>query len=139
MAVTRDKAKESLATEYKSYVLTGAVAPRGENRRISRRLWPFIDSVTYTGTCLRPSWTAMVWPTISGITVERRLQVLMTLLSPDLAARSTLASRCSSTKGPLESDLLTAVPHTADSRQLTVDSFGLKTGDWRLATHLCPF
>jgi len=25
-----------------------------------------IDSVTYTGTCLRPSCTAIVWPTMSG-------------------------------------------------------------------------
>ena len=50
----------------------------------SPSLWPTIDSVTYTGTCLRPSWTAMVWPTMSGMIVERRDQVLMTLL---LAAR----------------------------------------------------
>ena len=27
------------------------------------------------GTCLRPSWTAIVWPTISGKIVEVRDQV----------------------------------------------------------------
>src|SRR3954452_713785 len=32
----------------------------------SPSLWPTIDSETNTGTCLRPSWTAIVWPTISG-------------------------------------------------------------------------
>src|SRR6185369_5574156 len=50
----------------------------GEN---SPSLWPTIDSVTYTGTCLRPSWTAMVCPTMSGMMVLRRDQVLMTFLS----------------------------------------------------------
>ena len=28
----------------------------------SPSLWPTIDSEMNTGTCLRPSWTAMVWP-----------------------------------------------------------------------------
>ena len=28
----------------------------------SPSLWPTIDSLTNTGTCLRPSWTAIVWP-----------------------------------------------------------------------------
>ncbi len=69
----------------------------GEN---SPSLWPTIASVTYTGTCLRPSWTAMVWPTISGMIVERRLQVLMTFFSPFSLRTSTFLRRWSSTKGP---------------------------------------
>jgi hypothetical protein len=38
-------------------------------------LCPTIASVTKTGTCLRPSWTAIVCPTISGKIVEARDQV----------------------------------------------------------------
>ena len=38
-------------------------------------------SVMYTGMNFFPLCTAIVWPTISGITVERRDQVLMTFLS----------------------------------------------------------
>ena len=37
-------------------------------------------SVTYTGMNFLPLCTASVWPTISGITVDRRDQVLMTFL-----------------------------------------------------------
>src|SRR6266508_6894932 len=48
----------------------------------SPSLWPTIDSVTNTGTCFLPSWTAMVWPTISGTIVDRRDHVLITRLSP---------------------------------------------------------
>jgi hypothetical protein len=53
-----------------------------------------------TGTCLRPSWTATVWPTRSGMIVERRDQVLMTRRSPAAFMVSTFLSRWSSTKGP---------------------------------------
>ena len=42
----------------------------------SPSLWPTIDSEMNTGTCLRPSWTAIVCPTISGKIVEVRDQVL---------------------------------------------------------------
>ena len=66
----------------------------------SPSLWPTIDSVTYTGTCLRPSWTAIVWPTMSGMIVERRDQVLMTRRSPAAFWASTFFSRWSSTNGP---------------------------------------
>src|SRR5262249_16747242 len=69
----------------------------GEN---SPNLWPTIDSVMYTGTCLRPSCTAIVWPTISGMIVERRDQVLMTFFSPAAFRPSTFLSRWSSTNGP---------------------------------------
>src|SRR6202050_4464868 len=59
-----------------------------------------MDSVTYTGTGRRPAWTAMVWPTMSGMMVERRDQVLMTFLSPLALSTSTFFSRWSSTNGP---------------------------------------
>src|SRR5690606_6176698 len=35
------------------------------------------------GTCFLPSYTAMVWPTISGKIVEARDHVLITRFSPD--------------------------------------------------------
>src|SRR5262249_42565611 len=38
----------------------------------SPSLCPTICSVMNTGTCLRPSWTAIVCPTISGKTVDAR-------------------------------------------------------------------
>src|SRR5699024_7831233 len=44
--------------------------------------WANISSVTRTGTCLRTSSTAKVWPTNSGKMVEARLQVLTTLFLP---------------------------------------------------------
>src|SRR5207302_1906847 len=66
----------------------------------SPSLWPTIDSVMYTGTCLRPSWTAMVWPTMSGMIVERRDHVLMTRFSLRELRSSTFFNRWSSTNGP---------------------------------------
>src|SRR5438046_3942866 len=66
----------------------------------SPSLWPTIDSVMYTGTCLRPSCTATVWPTMSGMIVERRDQVLMTRRSPAAFWASTFFRRWSSTNGP---------------------------------------
>jgi hypothetical protein len=45
-------------------------------------LVPAIDSVTNTGMCLRPSCTAIVWPSMAGTIIERRDQVLMTFLEP---------------------------------------------------------
>src|SRR3954466_9528636 len=62
-------------------------------------------SVTYTGMNLRPLCTAIVCPTISGITVERRDQVLMTFFSPPRFMTSTFSSSGTSTKGPFLSDL----------------------------------
>ena len=47
----------------------------------SPSLWPTMFSVMYTGMNFLPLCTAMVCPTISGITVERRDQVLMTFFS----------------------------------------------------------
>ena len=63
-------------------------------------------SVTYTGMNFRPLCTASVCPTISGTTVDRRDQVLMTFLSPPRFIASTFSSSGVSTKGPFFSDLL---------------------------------
>src|SRR6266496_1763866 len=52
------------------------------------------------GTCLRPSWTAIVWPTMSGMTVLRRDQVRMTRLSRLRFSSSIFFNRWSSTNGP---------------------------------------
>ena len=66
----------------------------------SPSLWPTIDSVTNTGTCLRPSWTASVWPSMSGLMTDRRDQVLMTFFVPASFWTSTFFWRWSSMKGP---------------------------------------
>ena len=47
----------------------------------SPSLWPTMFSVTYTGMNFFPLCTAIVWPTISGITVDRRDQVFTTFFS----------------------------------------------------------
>ena len=52
-----------------------------------------------------PLCTANVWPTISGTTVDRRDQVLMTFLSPPRFMTSTFSSSGTSTNGPFFSDL----------------------------------
>src|SRR3712207_63122 len=59
-----------------------------------------MESVTNTGTCLRPSCTAMVCPIISGTIIERRDHVLMTLWLPFSFWPSTFFNRWPSTKGP---------------------------------------
>src|SRR6185503_16073701 len=71
----------------------------------SPSLCPTMFSVTYTGMNLRPLWTAMVCPTISGITVERRDHVLMTFFSPPRFITSTFSRSGTSTKGHFLSDL----------------------------------
>src|SRR5262249_47742276 len=66
----------------------------------SPSLWPTICSEMNTGTCLRPSWTAIVCPTISGNTVDVRDQVRTIRFSFfSFMASMRLISR-SSTKGP---------------------------------------
>src|SRR5439155_13728405 len=66
----------------------------------SPSLCPTICSETNTGTCLRPSWTAIVCPTISGKTVEVRDQVRIIRFSFfSFIASIRLISR-SSTNGP---------------------------------------
>src|SRR5207237_4302759 len=66
----------------------------------SPSLCPTICSVTNTGTCLRPSWTAIVCPTISGKIVDARDQVRIIRVSlTAFLASIRLASR-SSTYAP---------------------------------------
>src|SRR4029453_699388 len=57
-------------------------------------------SVTNTGTCLRPSCTARVWPIMAGTIIERRDQVLITLCVPASFCASTFLIRWLSTNGP---------------------------------------
>src|SRR4029077_1991556 len=66
----------------------------------SPSLCPTMFSVTYTGTCCLPLWTAMVSPTKSGNTVERRDQVLIGRLSLFFCAVSIFFTRWWSTNGP---------------------------------------
>ena len=72
----------------------------------SPSLCPTMFSVTYTGTNFLPLCTASVWPTISGTTVERRDQVLMTFFSFVRFIASTFSRRGVSMNGPFFSDLL---------------------------------
>src|ERR1700737_5493546 len=53
-----------------------------------------------TGTCLRPSCTAIVWPTMSGNTSLRRDQVLMIRFSRLALSCCTFLRRWSSQNGP---------------------------------------
>src|SRR4051812_2322636 len=71
----------------------------------SPSLCPTIDSEMKTGTCLRPSWTAIVWPTMSGKTVELRDQVFSICLVPDSFMALTRFISASSTHGPFFVDL----------------------------------
>src|SRR5882672_8691349 len=57
-------------------------------------------SDTSTGTCWRPLCTASVKPTMSGLIIERRDQVLIGRRSFLAAATRTFAARCRSRNGP---------------------------------------
>src|SRR6266403_1357930 len=70
----------------------------------SPSLWPTMFSDTNTGTCRRPLCTAMVKPTISGMTMERRDQVLIGRRSFFWLAVCTFLARCKSTNGPFFSE-----------------------------------
>src|ERR1700679_1908229 len=61
-----------------------------------------------TGTCLRPSWTAFVWPTVYGKIVEGEDHVLSMRFSPDAFIASTRAIRRSCTNGPFLLERLNA-------------------------------
>ena len=66
----------------------------------SPSLWPTIDSEMKTGTCLRPSWTAIVWPTMSGKIVEVRDQVFTICFWPDSFIAEIRFISAASTHGP---------------------------------------
>ena len=72
----------------------------------SPSLWPTICSLTNTGTCFRPSCTAIVCPTISGKIVEARDQVRIIRFSPAVFIASMRPISRSSTNGPFFEDLL---------------------------------
>src|SRR5207248_5368102 len=77
----------------------------------SPSLCPTICSEMKTGTCLRPSWTAIVCPTISGKIVEDRDQVrTMRFSFVEFIASMRLISR-SSTNGPFFELRLTSSPY----------------------------
>src|SRR5690606_30841816 len=78
-------------------------------------------SDTNTGTKILPLYTAMVWPTKSGVIVERRLQVLMAVFLPPLSAPSTLFIRCVSTKAPFLSERAIVFPYTFFGRRRTIN------------------
>src|SRR5271156_6354815 len=75
----------------------------------SPSLWPTMSSETRTGTCKRPLCTAIVNPTISGMTMERRDQVLIGRRSFFWLAVCTFLARCKSTNGPFLSERGTAL------------------------------
>ena len=62
-------------------------------------------SVTKTEVNVFPLCTRNVWPTKSGVTIERRDQVLIGFLAPDAFILSIFSRRYDSTKGPFFSDL----------------------------------
>src|SRR4030065_128599 len=69
-------------------------------RENSPSLWPTMFSDTYTGMCCLPLCTAIVRPTNSGNTVERRDQVFTGRLSLVARTVSIFLSKCASTNGP---------------------------------------
>jgi len=62
-------------------------------------------SVTKTELKVFPLCTKNVWPTKSGVTIERRDQVLIGFYTPELFILSIFSRRCNSTKGPFFNDL----------------------------------
>src|SRR6476646_3867384 len=62
-------------------------------------------SVTKTELKVFPLCTKNVWPTKSGVTIERRDQVLIGFFAPALFILSIFSRRCDSTKGPFFNDL----------------------------------
>src|SRR5437763_6219981 len=94
----------------------------------SPSLWPTIDSETKTGTCLRPSCTAMVCPTISGKIVDARDQVLIICLSPEAFMASVRGRERYSARGPFLDERLTGylLPFPRRRRRTIKRSDGLR-------------
>src|SRR5581483_11716949 len=108
-----------LCLDGRHYLLTfAALSPAWpRNGRVganSPSLCPTICSETKTGTCLRPSWTAIVCPTISGKIVEARDQVRTICFEPDALRDRIRSSSRSSTNGPFFELLLTSSPSRGD-------------------------
>src|SRR5882672_7812149 len=62
-------------------------------------------SVTNTELNVFPLCTRNVWPTKSGVTIERRDQVLIGFFAPEAFILSIFSRRYNSTKGPFFNDL----------------------------------
>src|SRR5436190_20264978 len=62
-------------------------------------------SVTKTELKIFPLCTKNVCPPKSGVTIERRDQVLTGFFTPELFILSIFSRRCGSTKGPFFNDL----------------------------------
>src|SRR4030095_13261122 len=62
-------------------------------------------SVMKTELNVFPLCTKNVWPTKSGVTIDRRAHVLIGLFAPELFILSIFSRRCDSTKGPFFNDL----------------------------------
>ena len=62
-------------------------------------------SVIKTELNIFPLCTKNVWPTKSGVTIERRDQVLIGFFAPELFILSIFSRRYDSTKGPFFNDL----------------------------------
>src|SRR5947207_3582990 len=71
---------------------------------------------------LRPLCTASVCPTMSGVIVERRDQVLTTRLSRVAFNSATFFARCSSMKGPFLIDLAILRSYAFDLRRRMIES-----------------
>ncbi len=91
------------------YLVTFAVCePCFLNTRVgenSPSLWPTMFSVMKTELKVFPLCTKNVWPTKSGVTIERRDQVLIAFFAPAAFILSIFSRRCDSTKGPFFNDL----------------------------------
>src|SRR5215831_10411502 len=104
----------------------------GEN---SPSLWPTMFSVTKTELNVLPLCTRNVWPTKSGVTIERLDQVLIGFLTPDEFILSIFSRRCDSTKGPFFNDLAIKCQiscHPERSRGIAMNNLSLMQRDSRL-------
>src|SRR5271154_7569878 len=84
-------------------------------------------SDTSTGTCKRPLCTAMVRPTMSGMTIERRDQVLIGRRSFLPLAVCTFLARCRSTKGPFLRERGTAISSLNSFVLAALDDHAVRT------------
>src|SRR4029077_8358683 len=99
------------------YLVTFAVCePCFLNTRVgenSPSLWPTMFSVMKTELKVFPLCTKNGWPTKSGVTIERRDQVLIAFFAPAAFILSIFSKRCDSTKGPFFNDLAIIVKFEA--------------------------
>ena len=92
---------------YRLDLPVAGMAAEDPRRANSPSLCPTMPSVTKIGTCLRPSWTAIVWPTISGKTVDARDQVRIGCFWPDSFICWTRPCDAPRRRVPFFDDLLT--------------------------------